>query len=241
MAQAKKRKKFFEAELPLIKKQISLIAYEPQELDGRIVKYDLTRFLKGKNTILHAKVKKKEERIIAEPYKIELVHSALTRMVRKGTDYIEDSFSANCKDAQVKIKPFLVSRRKIHRSVRKALRNKAKEEILDLIREKTTEELFEEIMRNQIQKTLSLTLKKIYPLSACEIRVFEIEKRIEEKQQDNSTVKTETVKEKQETKVEEDKTVGTEETSQKAEKKVSKKVAVKKAAAKKVSKESKTK
>ena len=39
-----------------------------------------------------------------------------------------------------------------------------------------------EIMKNRIQKPLSLKLKKIYPLSLCEIRVFKIEKELEEKE-----------------------------------------------------------
>jgi ribosomal protein S3AE len=181
MAQAKKRKKFFEAELPLINKQIHLIAYEPSELDGKIIKYDLTRLLKGKNMILQAVVKKEGSKFTAVPNKIEIVHSALSRMVRKGTNYIEDSFSTNCENAQVKIKPFLVSRRKTHRSVRKALRNKAREELINYVKDKTAEQIFEEIIRNQLQKTLSLILKKTYPLSACEIRVFEVEKSIEPK------------------------------------------------------------
>ena len=36
--------------------------------------------------------------------------------------------------------------------------------------------MFEEILRNKIQKELSLKLKKIYPLSLCEIRVLKVEK-----------------------------------------------------------------
>ena len=97
-------------------------------------------------------------------------------MVRRGTDYIEDSFIAKCKDAEVRIKPFIISRRKIHKSIRKALREKAKEELTSYIKDKSSEEIFNEIIRNQLQKPLSLKLKKIYPLSACEIRIFEVVK-----------------------------------------------------------------
>ena len=48
MAQAKRKKRFFDIEIPIIKKETQVQAYEPKELDGRFVSYDLTRFLKGK-------------------------------------------------------------------------------------------------------------------------------------------------------------------------------------------------
>jgi ribosomal protein S3AE len=39
---------------------------------------------------------------------------------------------------------------------------------------KTSEKIFEDILKNSIQKELSFKLKKIYPLSLCEIRIFKI-------------------------------------------------------------------
>ena len=63
----------------------------------------------------------------------------------------------------------------IRNKVRKALRNKCKQELIDYTKEKPTNEIFEDIFSNKLQKTLSLKLKKIYPLSACEIRVLKIE------------------------------------------------------------------
>lgn len=176
MAKAKRRKKFFEVEMSLIGRSTQLYAYEPEDLDGRIIKYDLTRILKGKNVIIHFDVVFKEGKLTTRPRKMELVPSFISRIVRRGTSYVEDSFSSRCEDEKIKIKPFLVARRKIHRSVRKALRDKAKEKIEEQFKEKTTEEIFEDILKNKFQKKLSLDLKKVYPLSACEIRVIEVEK-----------------------------------------------------------------
>jgi len=176
MAQAKRKKKFFDVEISLINKETQLQAYELKELDGKFIEYDLTRILRGKSMLLQSKVTVKGERAIATPTKIKLMPYFLKRMVRKGTNYIEDSFSTKCKDAQIRIKPFLISRKKISRAVRKALREKAREELINYVKDKTTERLFEEILKNQIQKPLSLKLKKIYPLSLCEIRVLEVEK-----------------------------------------------------------------
>lgn len=198
MAQARKRKKFFRVKVPIIKKETYLQAYDPSELEGKTIKYDLTRLLKGKNVILYLTVKKQGDEFIAVPKKTEMIHSTLSRIVRRGTDYIEDSFSADCKDYQLKIKPLLISRRKIHRSIKKALREKAKEELIDYIKDKKSEELFEQIIRNQIQRPLSLKLKKIYPLSACEIRILQIEKKIKTDEESRTKIKEKAITEKRE-------------------------------------------
>lgn len=176
MAQAKKRKKFFDVSIPIIGKETQLIGYEIQELDGKTIKYDLTRMLKGKGMLMQLKVKVEGDKAIATPKSTKLMPYFLKRVIRKGTNYVEDSFSTKCKDAQVRIKPLLVTRRKVSRAVRKNLRERARKELTDYVKDKNAETLFEEILQNKIQKTLSMKLKKIYPLSLCDIRVFKIEK-----------------------------------------------------------------
>ena len=178
MAQAKRKKRFFDVEIPSIRKETQLQAYEIEELEGKLMIYDLTRILRGKNMTLQLKVKIKDGKAVAIPRQVQLLSSFLKRMVRKGTNYVEDSFSTKCKDAQIRIKPFLVTRRKVSRAIRKALREKAKEELTKYVEEKDTEKIFDEILSNQLQKTLSLKLKKIYPLSVCEIRVLKVEKEL---------------------------------------------------------------
>ncbi len=181
MAQAKRKKRFFDVELPIISQKTQLQAYELKELDGRIIRYDLTRILRGKSLLLYLKVKVEGEKATAIPIEAKLMPYFLRRMVRKGTNYIEDSFSAECEDAQLRIKPMLISRRKVSRAVRKALREKAREELINYVKDKNTETLFDDLLKNQIQKPLSLKLKKIYPLSLCEIRIFKVEKFNEKK------------------------------------------------------------
>jgi len=181
MAQAKRKKKFFEVDMPIIKKQTQLQAYEAKELEGRNIKYDLTRMLRGKSMLMQLKVKVEGDKITSIPVGIKLMPYFLRRMVRKGTNYVEDSFSTESKNAQIRIKPFLITRRKVSRAVRKALREKAREELIKYVKNKSTKEIFEEILKNHLQKTLSLKLKKIYPLSLCEIRVLKVEKELEPK------------------------------------------------------------
>jgi ribosomal protein S3AE len=183
MAQAKRKKRFFDVEIPLIKKETQLQAFELEELEGRIIKYDLTRLLRGKGLILQAVVNVSGEKAIATPKKIILLPYFLRRMIRKGTNYVEDSFSAECKDAIIRIKPFLITRRKVSRRVRKALREKARQEIIRYAKAKNYEDIFDDILKNSLQKPLSLALKKIYPLSLCEIRMMYIEKMLEIKEE----------------------------------------------------------
>ena len=102
-------------------------------------------------------------------------------MLHTGIDYVEDSFTAETSESKVIIKPFLITRKKVSRAVRKTLRNSAKNWIMDYVKTKNDEEAFQEILSNQFQKLLGIRLKKIYPLAICEIRMFEIKKPLEQK------------------------------------------------------------
>lgn len=181
MAIAKRRKKFFGVKIPIISKETYLIGYEIGDMEKRTIKFDLTRFLKGKNVMIWLDVKVREKEAFAVPKKLQIMPYFLRRIIRKGTDYVEDSFSALCKDAQIRIKPFLITRRKVSREVKKALRNKAKEELINYVKDKKIEEIFDDFLKNKAQKPLSLTLKKIYPLSFCDVRILEVEKELSEK------------------------------------------------------------
>jgi ribosomal protein S3AE len=173
MAQEKRKKKFFDVEMPLINKETQMQAYEVSELNGRFLKYDLTRILRGKSVMLTLKIRVEGNNVLTIPKKIEVMPYFIRRMVRKGTNYVEDSFAAECEDAKLRIKPLLVTRRKVSRAIRKELRNKAREELIEYVKNKKSEQLFDDILKNQLQKVLSSKLKKIYPLALCEIRVFE--------------------------------------------------------------------
>ena len=180
MAIAKRKKRFYNVEIPLIEKTTQLQAYEPKDLDGRHIKYDLTRILKGKSMLLTSKISVKDEEAKVISKEIKLMAFYLKRLTRKGTSYVEDSFSTNCKNGKLRIKPFLVTRKKVSRRVGRALREMIKKELIEYVKDKDSESLFDEILKNKLQKTLSLKLKKIYPLSVCEIRVLKVEEFFEE-------------------------------------------------------------
>lgn len=189
MAQAKKKKRFFEVEMPIIGKTTQLQAFEKKELDNKFIKYDLTRMLKGKSVIIDLKTKLEEDKITTYPLGIKVMQNSIKNFVRKGTDYVEDSFVVNCLNAELTIKPILITRRKVSKSVRKALRDKAKEEIINYMKDKNSEEIIEDALKNKIQKPLSLILKKIYPLSLCEIRLLKVNKFLEVQEKPKETKK----------------------------------------------------
>lgn len=176
MAIAKKKKRFYGIDMPLIRKTTQLQALDLKDLDNRFIKYDLTRSLKGKSTVITMRTifDSEKETVETVPYELRVLPCYIKRMVRRGTNYVEDSFDCEAADGKIRIKPFLVTRRKVSRVVRKALRNKAREEICSIAKDLTIEEFFAEVLKNRIQKDLSLKLKKIYPLSLCEFRVLKV-------------------------------------------------------------------
>ncbi|PIN91093.1 hypothetical protein COU57_02060 [Candidatus Pacearchaeota archaeon CG10_big_fil_rev_8_21_14_0_10_32_14] len=181
MAIAKHKKKFFDVEIPLLKKDTQILGYEISELNGRIIKYDLTRILKGKSIEMNFKIEMTDKKeLTSTPIKMNMLPFFLRRMVRKGTNYIEDSFETPCANNTLRIKPFLITRRKVSRPIRNSLRTKAKEELIEYLKDKSSDEIFDDILKNKLQKILSLKLKKIYPLSLCEIRFLQV---VEKKQE----------------------------------------------------------
>jgi ribosomal protein S3AE len=171
-----RRRKFLEVEIPVIRSKIELIGNSPEELQGRTIKLDLTRQLKGKSVEAVVKIKLEDKKLIATPEKIKLMPYFIRRMIRKKISYVEDSFLTPSQENMLLIKPFLITRKRVSRAVRKTLRNKCRNYLQDYIAEKTNAELFNEILTNKLQKSLSLYLKKTYPLSLCEIRILEIKR-----------------------------------------------------------------
>lgn len=191
MAIAKRKKRFFDVEMPIIGKTTQLQAFEVKELGGRFIIYDLTRILRGKSVLLQLVVKVKDDKATSVPRELKVMPYFLKRAVRKGTDYIEDSFVTETKDSKILIKPFIVTRRRVSRVVRKALRSEARKELIEILKSKKINDLFDEILKNKLQKDLSLKLKKIYPLALCEIKSLKVLENKETTKKDEKETKKE--------------------------------------------------
>jgi len=201
---AGERKKFLPVQIPLINKEIELLAFKSEDLKDRFVKLDMAQELRGKNLELRLRVILEGDKPRAYPVEAYLLGSYIRRMMRKGTDYVEDSFLVQCKDHRIRIKPFLITRKRVSRSVRAALREEAKKTITEYVKNKSFDNLVLDIINNKFQKELNAKLKKIYPLGLCEIRSIGVSDSTEyvaaEEKSDSEEVEYENLEEKSEEK-----------------------------------------
>ena len=100
--------------------------------------------------------------------------ATIKRFVRRRMTRIDTSLIATTKDnVAVRIKPFLLTREKVSRSVEYALRAKLKEDLTELIKKTSYEELFNMVLKHRLQKELKTNLNKIYPIKNIQIRILE--------------------------------------------------------------------
>lgn len=166
------RKKYIDVQIPILD-SIMRVLGTAESLHNKTIKLDLTRKLRGKGLVIKLRIFNQNGILIAIPNNIELIKSYIRRIMRKRTNYVEDSFQARCSDIRVTIKPLLITRKKVSRAVRKNLRNTTRKFILEYIKEKTYIEICNEILDETLKRIMLPKLKKIYPLSFSDIRVFE--------------------------------------------------------------------
>jgi len=170
------RKKIFEIDIPVINQTVSALSLTQDGLVGKFIKLDLTRILKGKNVEASFKIVKEENALVGKPHSLLLLPSYIRRIMRKGVSYVEDSFVCKTKDGAIILKPFMLTRKKVHRKLRNVLNQKTKEILNNSLGERTTDEVFSLIFSSKLQKVLSLQLKRIYPLSFFEFRIAKVGK-----------------------------------------------------------------
>ena len=166
------RKKYIDVQVPILDSTMRILG-TAENLHNKTIKLDLTRKLRGKGLTIKLRIFNQEGKLVAIPNNMELSISYIRKMMRKRTDYVEDSFQARCADVRVTIKPLLITRKKVSRAVRKNLRNTAREFILGYVKEKDYIEICNEILDGTLQKAMLPKLKKVYPLSFSDIRIFE--------------------------------------------------------------------
>lgn len=166
------KKKFIDVEIPILGEETSVLG-TPETLNNRTIKLDLSRKLRGRGLEATFVILEKEKKLMAYPKSLLLMRSYIQRVMRKRVNYVEDSFEVQCTDIKARIKPFLITRKKVSRAVRNNLRRTTKEFLVEYAKDKTYLELAAKIIFNEVQKDMHPKLKKVYPLSLCEIRVFE--------------------------------------------------------------------
>ncbi|MCS7134302.1 MAG: hypothetical protein NZ889_00360 [Candidatus Pacearchaeota archaeon] len=170
------KKKIFNIRLEILDIEVPVFGSSFGGVEGKTIIYDLTKILKGKNCEGKFRIKKETDSLVGVMESFMIYPHFIRKMIGKGVSIVEDSFVVKCQDSFLRIKPFLITRKKVHRSVRKALREKAKELITRTFSKATRQKAFQEVLSSHLQKILAKKLKKIYPLSVCEIRMMKVEK-----------------------------------------------------------------
>ncbi len=169
------KKKFIKIELPMLNEETVALG-TPETLNGKTIKLDLSRKLRGRSLEAVFTLRVVEDKVVGYPKKLELMKQYIIRMMRKRINYVEDSFETECKDVLCTIKPFLITRKKVSRAIRHNLRKTTKEFLVEYSKDKNYLAVCESVFYGEVQKEMLAKLKKVYPLSFCEIRILETKK-----------------------------------------------------------------
>lgn len=173
---AVEKKKVFQIEVPLMGQSVPALSTNQEGLNNRFLKIDLTRILRGRSIEAVLRTSIKDGKLTATFISFKVLPSYIRRMMRKNISWIEDSFTCQSKDAKLTVKPFMITKKRVHRSVRKQLRDQAKDFITKFAAENEAERVFDAALKGSLQKEISSMLRKVYPLAFCEIRVLKMQK-----------------------------------------------------------------
>jgi len=111
--------------------------------------------------------------IVTETIGYKMIPSAVRKTMRRGKEKIEDSFNLSTQDnVKVLVKPLFVTKGRTSNSVLANLRRTARVQIAKTVSSSKFESLIYDLITQKFQKTLGDVLRKIYPLSTCEIKYF---------------------------------------------------------------------
>jgi len=118
-------------------------------------------------------VKSSEGQADTEVYEYKIWQSYLKRAIKKTRTKIDDSFECLTKDkVKVKIKPFIIIKNIIHKSLQTEIRKKMKESLIKTCQDITFTEMVQELIKYNIQKDIKNIIKKLAPIGNLEIRHF---------------------------------------------------------------------
>jgi len=167
------KKKNISVEMDLLDSQIDVLAYNVESLKNKILRLDMTRKLMGKSLEAIFRIDIVGGVAKAIPIKLALFQFYLRRLIRKSSSYIEDSFLVDTKNQK---KTFMITRKRVPRTIRNSIRKKANEVIIEFCKGRDYEDFFKAVLSNSIQKDIAAKAKKIYPLAVCEIKSVSVEK-----------------------------------------------------------------
>ncbi len=155
------------------------LVYDASELIGRCITVNLmslTNDFKKQNIhiqFLISGLKGQTATTKLRGYKV--IDAAIKRLVRRKKNSVNYSFMLKTADnASVRIKPFIVTRLNICKSVLTDLRKGAREYLVRYAKKKKFGEIITDLVSNRLQREMKSRLSKIYPLKAVEIRKMKL-------------------------------------------------------------------
>ena len=107
----------------------------------------------------------------------DFLSAAVKRLIRRRMTRIDDSIVCSTKDgAKMRVKPLIMTRSKVSRSVEHSLRAYLRHEIITQVKTYSVEELFTSVIKNKIQQDIRSKINVLYPLKGVIIRSLKVEK-----------------------------------------------------------------
>ena len=163
----------------------------------------------------------------------EIAPSSIKRMIGRKITRIDESFVVFTSDKKkIRIKPLVITRAKLKKSVEGDMRKVIKSFVKDEIKKTTYNAFIKDLISNKFQKSLAVIINKIHPVRITTIRSMHIEKspkkkdkaaEVEEQDTQKPEVAEEIKEEPKEEKVEEEPKKEEEQEKPKLEKKEKKK------------------
>ena len=153
------------------------LAQTPESLVGRSVRTNLSTILKGgKRQSMEAKfkvVEVKGSNCMTELVSLEILPPNVKRIVKRAKKRVDDSFIVETKDSvKVRLKPMLLVKDNVQHGILTALRARCQEYFENVAKENNFNEFTNKVVLGELYKDLKTELKKIYPVSAVEMRAF---------------------------------------------------------------------
>ncbi|MBI4145394.1 hypothetical protein HY493_04285 [Candidatus Woesearchaeota archaeon] len=148
---------------------------EPETALGRLVTVSMTTLTNDpsqQHINLSFKIAgKTKDALTTELIGYRISPSSTKRFVRRARSKIDDSFSAVTSDGKkLRIKPMIVTRGKAQGGTRAALQKATRQFFILHLSKMTLDQFWQDVLGHTVQKALSDSLRKLYPLATCELR-----------------------------------------------------------------------
>ena len=136
---------------------------------------NLTQDPKSQNIKVKFKIKEiKDNKINAELISYEMLSTYIKRVIRPAKEKLDYSYEYSTKDnIKVALKILVLTKAKTKHSILTSIRLRSTEFLKEYFKKTDYKTLIVDLASNNLQKELKNNLKKVYPLSICEVRMME--------------------------------------------------------------------